>query len=723
MIANDQELVQKSLMKSCDQPFSSFMQEKDFKIALELFTKIAVSSAKKLDLIEFKQLGRSPNLSDKKKFPQSDALVRITEKIKIFSEKYAYDFWRAYNGGFPFSMLDPTTSKKALKKALRSNNSIIVHLFKQDHSDWLTEGELDLKFGEAFKRFHPGEIREACSDLKRAYTSNHDDEAGYYLLWLIKRFAECDFEIPPKSTFGPSTVKSVLTQLILSQPTSSRFPNRLLDILYFRSSRLETALHQSLLKPTCQGIFLQYTVNQLQAIPMSAWPNKGNLIVELLTTVAAQTKAVIAQDLQSSADAETSKVGGHILNALHAISIKAAIPHYYALTELLDNFTGTDIELVFRSPFPTFREHSHFRKDPEFTRRLQFNGMRKVFISGNLMIGVYNTLISFGGSRVPPHLLAYNMKTEKMEWGVPLTPAPFKEAALDSNQTPMTFGLSRMKPASYELSHVGEEIALRFTGQQKVYLLDASSGELKKSIELPYPKRDSSEYLYINPNGFAYQVAQLKRNRKLIGGKLFQTKFIPSFEVETPSGLFLRLSTHVGFLKTFQKKLVLFKPTGKFVVIDCLSARAYGNKLYTIESNSSVTNTCQLTIRTMIADHRVVSDPEKRIILKTMEASINCLADNEEMILFSENSSSRSPIFLNLLSEEIVYCKHKAQCYATYVTNDVTGELWTWDQISKKIWKITSKETVLAGTLESGRGTTLLHADSSGHLYFTDIPY
>lgn len=74
-------------------------------------------------------------------------------------------------------------------------------------------------------------------------------------------------------------------------------------------------------------------------------------------------------------------------------------------------------------------------------------------------------------------------------------------------------------------------------------------------------------------------------------------------------------------------------------------------------------------------------------------------------------------------THEVTYSQHQFPSYAGCVVNTDSGELWTWDETSKEIWKVSSTSITLMGSLESGRGTTLLHVDTADRLYFVDIPF
>jgi len=533
--------------------------------------------------------------------------------------------------------------------------------------------------------------------------------------------SECDFKIPSKEAFDESTVRAVLSEFLLSD-ISTRPPIKFNEILLFREYRSDSPMYQDFLKPFSHLIFRFFTADLLQSVPMDVWPNKGYFITELLETSTAERKTIIAETLELSPDPQTAKVGHHILSALQSPSLTLAIPHFYALTELLPNFNRFHVEIIFGRTFKTFQEdRTLYTEDPSFTRELLFNGIREVFISGNLMIGVH---ASYRGT---PHLLAYDMTTEKMQWGIPL-PSMLLE---NPDRTLISFGFPQKPPGSYCLNRVGEHLTFQGIGEKNVHFIDPHSGETIATIALPYEKRDESDSLHLTPNGFGYQMVNSKDGRKLIGGKIFDSKLNLLFEVETPGSYFLPLSTHVGFfsvpiglsfLSEGKPKLVLFGPTGESVTIDCLSAYALGDKLYLVEPNPSKKDTCKLTIRTLSMEDHVVSPPEKSIILEVKKASIESLCDNGELLLFSNSRFNKSPIFVNLDCEDIVYGKHMMKSDAAHVINTATGELWSWDPFSQEIWKTSSKKTTFMGCLESGRGTTFSHVDRN-HLYFVDLPW
>lgn len=373
-----------------------------------------------------------------------------------------------------------------------------------------------------------------------------------------------------------------------------------------------------------------------------------------------------------------------------------------------------------RSKFKFRADERIYKNDPVFTTRLAFH-KETVFVHNEIMIG---TMRPEGSIGAPPHLVAFNMKTEKMVWciplvrGNPLTPKTPGDLSLDSSQPP--FNKFPGMKAEYCLNRVGDDIIFQFIGEKKVHFIKPDTGEINSVLTLPHIHNDKFDHIHLTPDGFGYQmIVRFLFRRTLVGGKIIDSKLNSSFTVKTPTGYFLPLSTHVGFLHDLEKKLVVFGPSGAQVTIEnCLSAQGIGDKLYLIEKDPNQKNKCSLTIRTMTDNEKGVSDVEKRIVLNAKEADFGSLCDNGQLILFERKGVQISPIFVDLSKEEVVYSRHKAPCYAKQVINTASGEIWSWDQISKKIWKISSDEITLMGLLESDRGTNLLYVDRNDHLYF-----
>ncbi|MEC7838592.1 MAG: hypothetical protein VX777_00980 [Chlamydiota bacterium] len=696
----------------------SSITENDYQVAVQIFAKFAMIStdqslSKTRDKIEVLSMNDASS--------RNDFIYCETEKVRDFVKKYSLRFWKACSVGIPFSKLDPTTCEKALEKSIESYDSLIIHLLTHDDSVWLSEEDLELAFGEIFSLIDIRKIGQACMGLKKLYIQNNDKKAGYYLLWLIKHLAECDFEIPSQEDFNEISTRQVLTNFLSSGNSSLKHPANFLELLHFKESQSDSAMYLDFLEDDLRSTFLDTTISTLRIIPLKNWPRKGELIACLLETFTSDSIESLAKDLENSFDLTTAKIGHHILKALKAPSMTAAIPHFIVLTELLPKLNHSRLEMIFDKPFISFRESTTYTKnDPEFTRRLRFNTMRETFVRDDLIMGIYEERTRFQGEKIVPHLLAYNMRSEKMVWEIPLVSSATDFFPLNSSEAVQNFEDPEGEDTDYSLKQIGKEITLQFVGQKNIHFIDTASGKIKNTIELPYKKLHLFDSVHLTPKDFGFQMIYSGENRKLIGGKITNSKLTPDFEVETPSGHFQTLSTHVGFYNVFNNTLVIFSSTGQSVSIECLSAKAYENKLYLIETDPTKNGTCRLTVRTLTEDDHIVTAPEQIISLNIESASIAYLCDHKQMILF-QGCFSKKPIFVNLDSEEIVYSQHAIESFAEKIVNTTKGELWSWDRLSKKIWKISSTESVAMGTLESGRGTTLLHVDEDDHLYFVNV--
>ena len=689
-------LVKEVLAEDLGQPFPPSIKEKELQVRLQLLTQIAVSSIPS-------SLTDSPNLSKKVSERESESLDETKMKIKEFVKEHAYGFWQACESGITFSKLDQATCERALGKTFKGDDSIIVHLLNQDRSAWFTEDELEEKFEKAFKHLNTEEILNACYHLKRAYKRQSDHKAGYYMLWLIRRTSGGYFKIPSKETFNKSTVKTVLSHFFSSDDSTLKYTTKFIELLFSVCDWhwYDTPIYAHFLKPDCHSKFFNFTFNQFQSIPMTAWPQKTSLIHGFLKALDVNSKTVLAQVLESSPDPETAKIGHHILHALKSETLKAALPHFYALIELFPSLNHKDIETIFDRPFEPLRHNS--KKDPDFTRRVKFTHENDVVVCGDLMIGVRER------NGMPPFLLAYNMQTEKMQWGLTVAPRPSEDLRFDSTSS----DIPQMRRTDYRLYRVGDNIVLQFKGDQNAPIIDSGSGEVKDTIALPYEIQNEQDRLHFTPSGFGYQFLRTPGKFKLIGGKISESSLNPVFEIHAPNGFFTPLSTHVGFLNYVrERKLYLFSPTGQSVTFVCAYAYASGEKLYCIEPNPSDKSTCLLTVRTMTVDDHVVSAPEKSLLIKGRRtAFIEGLCDNGQLIL-----NTSEPIFVDIDRETVVYTKRRHPfSISMEVINTVTGEVWSCEHTSRKVWKISSEKTEL---MEFSMGGSLLHVDREDHLYF-----
>lgn len=594
-----------------------------------------------------------------------------------------------------------SSEKTLIKKESLSTFDSILSYFMTEEVSWKSHQELEAPFEASFKRFQTREIAETCLNLMQAYKEG-DNDSGYYLLWIIKKVTGCEYQIPEKKSFTSSSVSKALDNQIASihlNESSIEDIQKLIELLNFKPSVFHEPIYRKFLSPHVHDAFLTIIVKQLKNIAIDRWPNKAEFLIDFLEGLTPQRRSLAVLDIASSIDPATAEIGKHFLAVLKAGSFKESIPHFNSLINLVPTLDSKRIQKIFDQPFPGFCIDNIYYKDLDFVKRLSFND--KVFVYDSLIIGVYKS------GKMAPHLLAYNMNGENMVWGIPLTS-----------------GLSAATSLEYNLEKVGKYISLQFAGEKKVHFINSQTGNYDFAIELPAafdPEDFEDNGLHISSEGFAYQMVNKGEEFILIGGKIVDKKWNTSFESVSPPGLFQPLSTHCGFQK--DSHLVLVGPTGDQATIEnCWKAQADGDKLYTIEIDP-LSNKHLLRVRTLKVSSEVVSQVEKTVSLNVTNAFFGDFYRNDQLILFSEEKSTRTPIFIDLNNQKVMYGQHGFSRYADYKVNKETGELWTWDEVSKKIWKIDPTKITLMGSMEGNRGTILLHVDKTDHLYIEDIPF
>jgi len=680
------------------QPLS--MSDDDFTAAITLLANIAVEAVHTNSSIKTSENG----ISAIARTSLETASLSAADKIRAFVKNQLYGFSRACQRGFPFSRLEQHLTEAALKHALKDYSSILSH-FMMLEGHWMSESELDERFKDLFQCLPVREIAEACSTLKRTYLRGKDNKAGYYLLWLIKQATGAVYEIPEPGSFNHATVANVLSEFFAGS-RSLRNTANFIEILHVRDCRLDNFLYQDFLDQ--KFLFLRFMIEQLVDMPMDTWPSKAGIIIDLLETVESESKLRIAKALSLSQDSTTSGVGNHVLAALQASSLREAVPHLHALKKLLPGLNDSHVHLIFDHPSVAFcRDRSMYPQDPEFVRRLNFNATKEVFVHGSLMMGVYYTQSTICRSKgILPHLLAYDMYTEQIVWGLPLTP-------LSLDNPP------KMRSTDYSLKRVGEWISLQSKEEKQLRLIRPETGEVDDTLELP--EVDTYTCVHINPEGFAYQLVHKGGNRVLVGGMIRDKQWDISFKANSPNGFFCSFSTHCGFaLEDY--RWILFGPQGDQITLEnCMTAQAHGDKIYTVEKDPVNANKCLLNIRSLKLNHDVVSDVENSIPLNARNVSFGKICHNGQIVLFSDTS----PLFVDLQTQEVTYSAYKLPCalkYPMHIVNPDSGELWVVNAISGEIWKVSSSNMTLMGSMQIGRGTTLVHVDTSDRLYFVDLP-
>lgn len=558
---------------------------------------------------------------------------------------------------------------------------------------------------DVFKNLNAEEVQEFCAKCAHEYSIKNSFIAGHALLWLIKITCHSHFSIPSLDEFDASTVPKILSSFFSSKTIYTKQPITLINLFFLKYIPHDFLYHRYLYADSYSN-FMAYTFEQLQDVKCELWPEKIFVISQLMINSLAREKSLLVTQLMSSQDRKTAEIGFHLLSISTSYTLHLAIPHFNALIDL--GFDYIDIERMFNVPFQPMRNQYAISNDSAFAKRLEFNELRQVFLCDDLIIGVLRRRVVWSaGKTIPSYLLAYNKQSEKLIWGIPVTQTPHR--IFEMSETEME--------AKYYLQKVGEYIILLFKEKREAFFIYSKNGCISFTVTLSYEVEEDN--VYFAPCGFGYQVT---RKGLLVGGRILDGEWHPSYEMNTPDGFVIPLSTHIGFHNKFEdNQLVIVGPTGAHMIIkNCLSIREYDNNLYLVEEHVDLKHKCILTIRTLTQDESVFSEIEKRIVLDTNEAKIEALCNNKQLILTA--NSGISLIFVNLNTDEVIYSKFVFPELEKHIINTKLGEIWCWDMLSKEIWKISLYEIIPMGILDSGRGTTLLHVDQDD-LYFVDIPF
>lgn len=692
-LSSTREILSPKLKKLPD-----FWNSSDVETGIKLLTLLAIET------IEQEGALTETKKSSCRFFPQKAKPQNTQDRINSFVNRHAFRFIKICESGFPFALLEETTATATLKNALQNSNSVIFHLMNLNKSTWLKEEELNDQYGLTLKLISLREIKKACSNFVEAYKNGRDLRAGYYLLWLIKQITKSNYALPDEDSLNYHTVEETLARVIDKDINSITDPILLVELFCSGENRPYSPLYMKVLNEKQHSHFFFFACEKLRDIPFEKWSNKFEIVKDLLEHKIVDCRLSLAQTLAESLDPKTSELGNHLTAAFQAKSLREAIPHYRSLTEVFSNFDDTYFDNIFARPFIEFRCHSFSQKEPEFVRLLNFTGDEKFFTHDSLMIGICDSHTDCGANPIPPYLMAYNMHSEELSWGIPLVPLPKSTPFLDRDEN-----VREQEQPLFILQKVGSQLTLHWLRQEKVHFISIETGEIINSVTLPFILEEYDD-LYIHPSGICYQTLSLEKPM-LIGGKIIDGVWERVFETQRPAGFFLPLSTHAGFKLRLEKEFIIFSPTGAEIKLNGFDAKANEDKLYLIEPNPDNKYGCLLTMRTLHNDETVVSEMEKSIPLNVKKAKFITCLDNTKIILLAENER---PIFVDLFNNEVVYSQHRV---SSRLLGSSIGELWSMEY-PDILWKITKTESEKIGPVGTSK-SHLLHVDQNGCLYLT----
>lgn len=618
-----------------------------------------------LTRIALRQLYLAPSLEIKEKI-RAIVLQKI-DRFKVICETGIY-FPCVRDGSLEFALSEETPS-------------FFIYLLN-GHSKW-EEEELNRRFGEALKQLEIGKVLKVCEELLQDYRYNSwRSRSEYYLFWVIKNVAGCDYAIPSKYTEGLRKPVQYFWECFRD---GARVENPIYLMQLLLSPPLEYWFFREIGTSFAASMFRTFAHRHLKETSMEMGPIKYELIEKLMIRGSASDNSALAEHLAQSQDPTTAKIGFLLSQAIQAASLTAALPYYKELKKCSSFFGHDFIRKVFKEHIVDFLKEGIQHKNPEFTHYLPFSPNYKVFICGSMMIGVCEEaeLVSMS------ILCAFDMDTKELLWAI----------SIDD------YGA---------LSRVEDTLVIWYQDKSELWMIDVKSGECHVA-----KFEDSYRDLYMTSK-VIYR-ASLYRGlygTKVEVGKFEKGLYESSCDCEVGFNDFVPFSTHWGAQRRINYGFAcdIINPSGKFQSIHYKNAQAYGDKLFTINSSP---NQCQgglLLRRTLKLDEEVLGPVEKSIDLPEGNFKIEGLCDNGQLILLSE----RAVLFVDQEKESVEVVSCEGAVNECFVIDTLKAEVWWRDQSTSHLWKVNSKEAHLMGSLKSTSDVSLVHVDSAGKLYYMD---
>lgn len=649
------------------------------------------------------------------KAPQHEIIQRIEEFVQDNMKLVT----TACRSGFPFLKLETSKQEATIRNYLsQSENSVVKTYIETLCSNHVNDLDIEQSCTEQLKNILSDVLPE---ELERAFSSlavDQTNQGRFCFLWLLKMITGSSFEISKDF----STIEQILLHFFLNPTASVSNPKAFISIF----NTLFNRLSHNIFNTDFYLHFLRFALSQLKTFSIDEWPAKSDLLLELLINVGREECITIADCLASQNVPLTAQVGSHLVIVLNAVTLKEAIPHYYALLRLIPNLTPQIASLIFKRPFLSFRnDQVVIDTDIEQSQfGIAVNALKYAFVHQSVVAMQYQSLIigEYLIEEEIPYLIAFDMETEKMAWGIPLIFEFLKNPTINPATKEST-------QHAYKIQRIenGKSISITFANSDEVFLISPETGTLLSTFELEDVSDFDQTEFHITSDRYGYKFIAEENVFKVIGGQLTlkenqsesdnytQLQFLTSFEIPTSTQHFLPFFKHCGL--KLGNALTIIGPTGHQKVIpDCSDQYGKDNYLYLIENDPYLWH-CQLKIKTLVASEEVFLDFKSITIEK--RAFIQEICTNGTAILFSTSGLKHCPIFVDLTTETVTYSSNSIRSSDRYFVNNKTGDIWTWNLNTKKINKTSVHGTIEMGTLPN-KSTNLIFVDCDDRLYFTD---
>ncbi len=524
------------------------------------------------------------------------------------------------------------------------------------------------------------DVAKCCFELYTAYKKDNM-QSGHLLLWIIKKYTGCNYTLPSLLNFDTTTVYSTLSFVFMVGGKLTNLKN-FIAIFVYRYSRCDKFLFQLLLNSEVLDLWFDLLIHSFQTTSSLYWPSKFEYIANILETVDESSKEKIAYVLKESQDDDTSNVGKYIINIFKTKCFNDAIPYLYGLHNISlavkQAFDSSWLNIMFRYPFVSLFNDNHQYNNELIipnTRCLMFTN-ENVLVFQDVMIGLYKSPFGWGSNPPVFYLLAYNLQTEQVLWGL-----PFDKQQESANVTQdFIFGMPSSVANMIVLRKHNNMLIITHKKQKEIFFIEPHTGHITNKIICD---RIADDMHVSTCETFIFQLINKGyMNRLIIGSDIDKSGLKLKFEKQTSIGQFVPLSYHCGIFNSFAKTITIYNRIGHIVLLNCISVKAYQNHLFSLEQKYDK-KPFILNIRLLLESELIVSD-----ILHSLNSNFDCakierIFSSECVILVDEHHV----FYANFLTSTVVSYTNIRHCSEHLV--DDNGNVWSKSYNHNTVQKLT----------------------------------
>lgn len=235
----------------------------------------------------------------------------------------------------------------------------------------------------------------------------------------------------------------------------------------------------------------------------------------------------------------------------------------------------------------------------------------------------------------------------------------------------------------------------------------------------PISNTSRSDFLHIVDNFCYYKTVE--NSQTVLYGGYINNRWETKFKINAPVGRFRILDDQIYFLNNYllqEDSITVVNNSGKLFTFTCSDIRILNGFFYQLKKQTD--SLYYLSISDI--GHNI-SDLRNTNKISINSKSIKLLDILSDGTCVCESGYGDKTILIVNITKNIIYTLDQSiPSYGNLYIDTAENTIWSWDQLSEKIWKHKKDSSVNVGNLKSGRGTTLLCV-ADQKLFFVDIPF